>query len=414
MRAGAAITAITVLIVSFQPTPEASAANKVSSVESLLDRRAKAVQAHDKPAFMATVDGSRSEFAEAQSKWFDGFSGLAFTGYNLHLQLEKSPELTRKKDRERYKAAVLVADVEERFVLDGYDDSPTVNDLFLTFVEKSGGWLVASDTDTEDLGILTNRGLWEFGSIQTSKSEHFLLVFHPDQARFSAELLDRAEEALPGVARAWDRPWNQKVPVLVPSDEKELKRLLGVAFDVSNFVAFASASLETSAAVDWRLVGLRIYLNRGNFLSHSPASRQSIFAHELTHVATRSATGPFIPVWVEEGIAQLSETADTRVLDGRIRAGQFSGKLPEDWEFLTGGGTSIFLAYQKALSAMRYMRDRYGLSTVDKFYEELGAPKYELGSASFHVGKAISKTLGISLDQFEREWAADARKRAGA
>ncbi|MCA1840568.1 MAG: hypothetical protein LC723_09600 [Actinobacteria bacterium] len=420
-KASLRITSIAIVTVLLGSLPSVSAVAGTStsvsdeaSVQAMLGERSKAVSMKDRQGFMNTVDSSQSDFAQSQSRWFDGITALPITGYSLHLQLDRAPELTRDKQRRAYKTKVLVADVEERFTITGYDQEPTNNDLILTFVKRGASWKVASDSDTEDLGILTNRSLWEFGQVQTRQSQHFMLLFHPDQAKFAADLLDKAEAALPDVAKAWNRQWSQKVPVIVPSSDEELKRLLGATFDVSNFVAFATASLELDAADSpWKLVGRRIFLNRSNFISHSASSRRSIFAHELTHVAARSASGPFIPTWVEEGLAQLSEGATTDLFVSQVKAGRFSGQLPEDWQFTTGTGTSIFLSYQASLSAMRYMRSRFGEEAPDRLYAELGGPKFDVGTQTFHVDLAMQKTFAESFDQFQSDWAADVKKQAG-
>lgn len=382
----------------------------------MLDRRSDAVARHDKNAFMATVDPPAADFRTRQSGWFDRFTALQISGYQLKLNLQDVPELTRKRDQEAYKAPVMVAGVDERYRLGDFDTKPALDTLFLTFVQRAGGWVVASDTAVEDLGLLSSRLPWDFGPVRLTSSDHFVLFAHPDQADFAKDLLPLAEASLPEVARVWSQPWHQKVPIFLPSTAGELDRMLGETVDVSNFVAFASYEVDHSGDQDFSVVGHRIFLNRPNFSRHSEQSRRNIFAHELLHVATSEYSGPFVPLWVEEGIAQIAESkghGSVAGLNNVIKAKRFDQKLPDDLEFISGSGGAIFLSYQEALSALEYMESHYGIAKVDAFYQTLGAGRIEPGTARYHMEKVLHDTLGVSFDQFQSDWASYAVAHAG-
>lgn len=382
-----------------EPIPEALGA--------LLEGRAAAVRAHDKDAFLDTIDQAATGFREAQANWFDRVVALPLSDYSMKPTLDEEGEFTRKRDVDRYGAPTVVSGVEERYRIEGYDERPTLNLLVYSFVRRGPRWLVASDSDLDDLGLFSARQPWDFGPVEIKKSDHFLLVVHPEEARFAPELLRLAEDALADVDRAWLRPWSRRVPIFVPSTKRELERLLGATFDVGNFVAFAVSSADTSEGFE--IVGSRIILNRTNFLRHSPSGRRAILAHELLHVATRGAAGPFISAWVEEGLAQLTESAgrpDTRFFRERVRAGKFDRRVPEDLEFLSGSGDDIFATYQEALSAMAYLVQRFGLERVGRFYEGYGSARVEPGTPRYHADRAMREVLGISFADLERDWAA--------
>jgi hypothetical protein len=382
-----------------------------AEIRSLLERRAAAVNARDREAFLATIDQGAVEFAEAQAAWFDRLGTLPILDYSLESEIESPGELTRAADRNRYGSAVVVAPVQERFRMQGFDDRPAVNDHYYTFVKRAEGWRIASDSDLSDLGFMSARQPWDFGPVQLFSSDHFLLVVHPEEARFAPELLRLAEEALPWVDQVWRRPWPRRVPIFVPSSREELEGLLNATFDVSNFVAFVLATLDREAG--WRFSGARIILNRANFLRHPPSVRREILAHELAHVATREASGPFIPIVVEEALAELaSGSLDVSFLEARARSGTFDRKLPDDLEFLSGDGRAIYLSYQEALSVALFVRDRFGVEALSRLYEALGAPRVEAGTRRHHLDRALAGALGISLTDFEREWAAYVMDRA--
>lgn len=382
-------------------------------IQALLEERAAAVGARDAAAFLQTVDPEAGAFRQAQSAWFERQGELPIAGYSLRLRLDRLGELTRERDRARYGVPVVVASVEERFAIEGFDERPASNDLFYTFVLRDGRWAIASDADLDDLGLFTTRQPWDFGPIDVRSSDHFLMVVHPDKAAEAPDLLRQAEEALADVDRVWRRPWSKRVPIFVPSTKRELEKMLAATFDVTNFVAFAVASVEREGG--FAFTGNRIVLNPDNFLRRTPSSRHQILAHELFHVATRGAGGPFVANFVEEGFAELAGPAGgggTAFLDGRIRAGRFDRKLPQDLDFTSGDGSEIFLAYQKALSAFSYLRQRYGIEAVNRFYETFGAARVEPGTSRYHLDRSLQEAFGVSTADFERDWASWAVARA--
>jgi hypothetical protein len=392
----------------------AATPSRAEQIQQMLDRRSDAVARHDKNGFMATVDPQAIDFRTRQSDWFDRFAALQISGYKLKLNLDDAPELTRKRDAAAYKAPVMVAAVEERYHLGDFDEKPALDMLFLTFVQRAGGWVVASDTGVEDLGLLSARLPWDFGPVQLTSSDHFVLFAHPDQADFAKDLLPLAEASLPEVARVWSRPWHQRVPIFLPSTAAELDRMLGETVDVSNFVAFAS--YEVDRAASFEVVGHRIYLNRPNFSRHNDQSRRNIFAHELLHVATSEYSGPFVPLWVEEGIAQTAESkghGSVAGLNNVIKAKRFDNKLPDDLEFISGSSSSIFLSYQEALSAFEYMEGHYGIAKAGDLYQTLGAGRIEPGTARYHMEQALHATLDVSFEQLQSDWASYAAAHAG-
>ncbi|MEO7804084.1 MAG: hypothetical protein ABIS18_06790 [Actinomycetota bacterium] len=399
------IAILAVLILASPAAPASATPYPAEEIQVLLDRMAGAVRAKDKTQFLAALDDADHDFVARQTAWFEGMSLLPVKDFVLELELLQAPEFTRQRDRDKYKVPVMVAAVEARFRLDGYDPRPAILDHVFTFVYRTDRWLVATDSGLEDLGIITDHSLWEFGAIELKKSEHFLFIYHPAQAAFADELVAAAEASLAAVSQAWKPNWNMQIPVFVPSNQTEVTKMIGDIFDVSYFVAFASASLDRETESGWELVGNRVTINPSRFLAGSQATRQDIFSHELVHIATRGASGPFVPTFVEEGIAQISERRSLNVLNRRIRSGKFDRRLPEDFEFLTGNASDIFNSYQEAFSAMSFMKQTFGIDKLDAFYQALGKPRIEPGTSRYHTNLALTQTLGISLVDFESRWA---------
>lgn len=381
----------------------ARAQEPLQEIAALLDARARAMREGDRAAWMAPVARDDPAFVRRQGFLFDGFQELGLADFRLDLGTTW-PELTGERERRAYRDQVKVLHVEERSRIKGYDRQPSLEDQYLTFVRRGGRWLLASDSDLGDLGIMSGRRLWENGPIATRRSEHFLFVSHPGLASSADPVLEAAERALRRVERAWPLPWRRKVMILAPSSTGELERMIQATFDLDVFVAFAASGVDRTT--DWDLVGHRIMLNRETFEGRSDASNEEILTHELLHIATREDAGPMTPIFVEEGVAEwVTGGSSTSLLASQVQAGDFDRRLPFDHEFTVGSGTEIVAAYQESTAAITFAAQEYGGRSVAAFYRTLGEPRRVAGTWRYHADRAMREAFGVGYRRFEKAWA---------
>jgi len=343
---------------------------------------------------------------------------LPLQSYSLTADWERAGDLARAEDVNAHPAAerVSIPITEERLRIRRFDATDAVEDLFLTFVYRDGAWYVAADDDLTDLGLQSARHLWDFGPLYSVRSRHFLLFGHPcgdpgapkqDCESLSKDFLRLAEQALERVDNYWTKIWPNKVVVLVPGTARELTRMLQLTFDVSNFVAFAYSSVDDTKGIDY--TAPRIVFNHRSLTTRSESSVLGILAHELLHVATRYSSGPFVPTFIEEGLADyVGEDADINALaflSSEIRAGFFDRVLPKDFEFTIGSGTEIFRSYQESHSAVRFFVQRWGLDRFVRLYLNLGRRDVRAGTARYHLHDAMKDVIGIGLKRFQALWA---------
>ena len=379
----------------------------------MLDRRATALRDGDFGAFMDTIR-SNQQFRERQRLLFEGFQSVPLGDYELVANWERYGDLTRRQDEKRYFDSddVAVVLVEERYRIKGFDEEAAAEDAYLTFVKDDGEWLIADDNDLDELGLFTVRHPWEFGSVDVERTGRFLVISRRDAdgdcASVPAGLTERARAGMDRVESYWTKRWHKRVVLIIPCNGRELQRMLQATFDPSQFVAFAYSTIDTSDDYDY--TGHRVIVNPPVFAGRPSEQTLTIMAHELLHVASRAVSGPFVPLFIDEGIADLVGYGETdRALvffDAAVAAGGFDGQLPEDFQFSTGTGSEIFLSYQKSQSAMRYFVQRFGLEALGRFYEDLGGRKFVPGLARWQLDDALLDTVDISLDRFERDWAA--------
>jgi hypothetical protein len=403
------LAVLATVALAFQLTAPAEGTKETgpfAEIQALLDQRAAALRRGDREAFLGTVDRADPAFLRRQAQLFDGFRRLGLSEYRLTVDGRLWPELTTEREVARYgsSAQPTVLHVEERYALSGYDEQPALEDQFLTFVRRPAGWRLASDSDLDDLTLFSGRKLWEFGPVVARGSEHFLYLSHPDLVGAASTVLNAAEESLDAISADWPLEWNEKVVIVAPSTTKELGRLIQATFDLDVFVAFAASGLDR--ARNWDLVGHRILLNWPNFSLYDDLTRRSVLTHELLHIATREYSGPMVPVFVEEGVAEWITGHDSAsVLTGYVQNGLFDRSLPLDHEFISGSDAVILSAYQESSAAVRYAAEQFGDDAIPEFYRELGSVRRSSGTWRYHVGRAMGKAFGVGFDEFQRRWA---------
>jgi hypothetical protein len=382
-----------------------------AEIRALLDHRAAAVVAGDEDAFLATVSTTSGDFYKRQRRLFERMETLPIGSYSLEADWARYGDLTRPSDRARHPEAadVTIPVTEERYTLEGFDRAPAAEDLFYTFAEIDGDWLIAGDTDLDDIKLFSARHPWDFHSQRVTERGRFLLM-EPVCARCPSappNALGLARSAMQRVNGYWSLPWHKRVPVVIPASASDLKRMLQATFDVGNFVAFAYSTVEVEEGIDY--TGHRIILNPDAFVGRSSASTLEILAHELLHVAGRYRSGPFVPTFVEEGIAEnvgRDQRPDALAFfDLDVATGVFDGRLPEEYQFSTGSSSEIFRSYQKSYSAIRFFINRWGMRLFQRFYTRLGRPDIDPGTVGYHVDRAMTRSIGMTLDEFERAWA---------
>ena len=360
---------------------------------------------------MATIAPGADDFRERQSKLFAQMAPIPLASYELRAAWERYADLVRASDERSYPHAdeVSIPVTEERYRIEGIDRTPAVEDMYYTFVKTKGSWYIADDTDLDDLTLYSTRHLWDFGSIEIIQSPEFVLYSHPCEGTElcgSERLLTVAGGGLDRLGKYWNEV-PPHVLILVPGDQQELERMIQATFDLENFVAFAYSTVDLTKGVEY--TGHRIMLNPPAFGGRSTSGSTSILAHELLHVATRSSSGPFVPVFVEEGFAEYvgydADPGSLAFLNSEIAAGTFDAQVPEDFQFTIGSGTDIYRSYQKSESAITFFIQKWGLDRFRRFYRSLGAVKIEPGTARYWLDAKLRKAIGVGARGFEKAWA---------
>lgn len=401
-RGAAVLLALATLAPLPAPPAAADRSDDRAAIQELLDRRAEAVLARDRDAFMATTASLLRPFQRRQARLFDHLKAVPLESYALKARWEAYGDLVRPSDEARYEGAedVAIPLTEESYRIAGFDRRAAIEDLYYTFVKRDGRWLIGNDEDLDELGLLSARHLWDVAPLYQRRTQHFLL-FGQRCGRspcdtIHATVLAAAEDALGRVDVYWRPRWARRLVILLPTSPRDLARMLQAAFDVSEFVAFAYSTID--ARRDQRFTGERIIFNPAAFAGRSRSAIDTVLAHELLHVATRRSSGPLVPIFVEEGFAEY-------VAYGGASPSVGDPSIPADHEFVTGSPSEIYGAYKRAQSAVAFFIDRWGLEALTNFYLKLGAAHTGPGTARYHLDRAFKRTIGMGARAFEDAWA---------
>ena len=406
-RLGSWVLAVLVLTTSFAFPAQADEEPDVAgSVQRLLDERVDAIRSGDRPAFLKTIDPQTTpEFRQAQVNAFDGLSGPSVVNVSLKARINESGDLAEGLGlAERYGAdSAFLPETRLSYRFEGYDEVPAVDSLWFTYVQRGGQWFVASDADAELIGLRSDRELWDFGPVEVTKSEHFIVLSSgvdggPQVSQRAQTISATAERAFDTFDAQWAQPWSRRIPLVVPASSEQTATLLRSELQVENFVAFVAYTPLRDDG--WRISAPRIYAQDVNLSVRSEAGQVSDFVHELTHAATAELSGPNVPTWMQEGLAEWVRSGRPNV-EPPVGAGY---KLPIGTDFSQGDGASIRLAYAKSLSATAYLARTYGSDAPLRLFTAVGEKRTAPGSPSFVVDAAFRDLFGTGLSEFESAW----------
>ncbi|MCW2607002.1 MAG: hypothetical protein JWO60_1695, partial [Frankiales bacterium] len=381
-----------------------------AGVRALLQARAAAVQDRDRAAWLATVDPAQPAFRARQAALFDALAGVPLQEWEYVLDPDTEQPADPALDR-RYGRGWWAPSVALHYRLTGYDDGPAVQQQALTLVLRGGRWLVAADDDFAAAGQRTARGLWDVGPVVAVAEPRVLVLGHPGDEALLREVAAAVQEAVPRVTGFWGEDWAQRVVVLVPGDAQELRTLVPDG-DLTQIAALATTEAGAGPGAP---VGDRVVVNPGTFRRLGAVGRRVVLTHEVTHVATRAATGSAVPAWLVEGLADhvgyLGAEVPLRVaardLRAAVRRGRVPDTLPPDSAF-DGSSADLGQAYEQAWLAVDLLVQRYGDERVVAFYRAVGRAH---GSAE--VADAFATHLGTTEQELTQAWRASLDARLG-
>ena len=388
------------------------AVEREQALRTLLEARGEAVLHHDRAAFLATVDPAAKAFRARQGALLDALTRLPLSSWTYAAEPSAEPLRTAELDRRR--GTWWGQNVSLRYQLAGFDAEPALRRQYLTFVRRSGRWYVAADDEFAALGLTTERDLWDDGPVVLARRPGVLVLGHPGAASRLAALARDTERAIHRVTEVWGTGWSQRVVVVVPAAQAELARLVPHTGDLSQIAALATAGLE-HPGTGYHPVGDRILVNPPVFARLGDLGRRVVLAHEVTHVASRAASGASVPTWLVEGLADYVGYGDVdvplsvsaRELQVDVRAGRVPRHLPTEAAY-AGADLRLAQAYEQSWRAVSLIAERYGQARMLQLYRDVGRD-----DRPGALARALRRDLHLSLTQLTAAWREQLRRELG-
>ncbi|WP_344001139.1 hypothetical protein [Streptomyces thermocarboxydovorans] len=379
---GASVVALCLLLVALVACggpPVADSAR--AEVQSLLDRRARAVLDRDPVAYARTGDRTG----------YDRLSAVPLADWSYRVTAVRRTGDT----------ATAQADLSYR--VRGHDHAPVTTVRTLRLSRGAGDrWRVDSDRPARKAG----QQLWDQGTVRVARGARSLVlgVGRPaDQLRDYAESADRA---VPAVSDAWGRPWPRRVVVLVP---ESLQGMAGLLNSPASSYRGIAAVTTGETGTGRRAPADRIIVNPDAFGLLGDSSRRVVLTHETTHVATRTHTTAATPLWLSEGFAdwvgyrsgERTPAEAAPELAYAAGRGDLPTALPDDEDFgFSGDADRLARAYESGWLACRLIADRWGEDRLGEFYRAVGAHGQREGA----VESAMKTVLGTTREAFTAQW----------
>lgn len=379
-----------------------------AAVRDLLARRAKAVRAGNRRAFLDTVVTGNPRFRARQRQLFDNLTRLPLSAWSYEI----SPEPAKSPPRqERTSANVWTPRLVLKYRFAGFDRKAVTATRYLTMAYGPRGWRVA------DLAKGSARRIWDLGKVTVLRQGPALVVGVGAPRRQLRQVARHVDRAVPVVSRIWGRDWSQRAVVLVPGTQQQADALSPDRQSLDQITAVATVA-SGPGGVPPPGSGDRVIINPPNFVELSSLGRGVVLRHELTHVATRAATDEAVPMWLVEGFADyigyqgvdLAPSEIAREMDASLRNGNMPRQLPLRKDF-AGSAKHLTRAYEAAWLACELIAKRYGEGDLVRLYRRLGsAPDARPQRAR---RKGMRSVLGTTSGKFVATWRTYVRSTLG-
>jgi hypothetical protein len=186
--------------------------------------------------------------------------------------------------------------------------------------------------------------------------------------------------------------------MIIPTTTDELGGIVHDTANLADFVAFVSSGIDETTG--WEPGAPRVYIHLDHFRLYNRVGQVGILAHEFNHAITRPLTGPHIPTWIDEGMANVSGGLPAF----NAKSGPLPTAFPTDDQFVTGSLDDIVRNYDQAQVAIQVLVNEKGRDALARFYDELGSERIVPGTDQYYLSLVAKQALGWTIDQWVAEW----------
>ena len=390
-----------------------------AQVSASLARHAHGVLTHDRADFLAAVDGGTkvADFRDDQLAEYDNLVTVPLASWSYGLGPAVTDRVAQQAARTKYGPSARIVRLTLRYAVRGVDPVPVEHDLWWTFVRSGGQARAVADDSLATAGGVSWSGPWDFGPMTTVTGRSSVVFGRADQTASLQAVARAVDTAIPTVTSVWGTGWTRRVAVVVSPSPSALTAALGgsdsepATTDIAALAVSAGSDPLTGKPLEQRLV-----IDPTRYAKLSAIGRRITLTHEITHLASATATTEAMPRWVVEGFADYvgnlgtGQTVDTVAaeLRAQVRAGRLPTALPDDDTVDTSSTAAS--AYEQSWLACRLIAAKAGQAGLVRFYRLVGASP---DSSAVAVAAGLKAVLGESVATFTARWRAYLRSRLG-
>lgn len=393
-------------------TPPASISD--AELTQLVADRSKALQSHDRQAFLAEVDAGHAAVVAQQGRLFDNLQKIHFTSedYVLHLSSTSESTFTSRAN------ATVDVDFEHRIA--GVDLAPVVERYRWT-VQRSGPGgalritaVAGSPSSSSWQAAYYYPAPWDaVPNLTVITRQHVLLMADSTSASYAAHTADAAEQAAefdlshwsggPGTAPGFS--------VFFTSDQGLYRTLYGSSgrgWDVGVTIPIPAAGANPAEKFPTSRIVMDTTVDKNGTDDVTITMR-----HEMTHAMVfpleAMSGGGQDDDWLVEGFAEwmgYRVYSDSLMLQAIADSGEVPHSapthLPTDDEVYASDAKTAEKSYTLAQLAIMYVASKYGPDKVDRFVVSV----YKNEGSATAVDDAMRDVLGTTTAAFTQGWAA--------
>ena len=390
-----------------------------AQVRTALAEHARGVLTHNRRDFLASVaDGTQAtDFRDDQLAEYDNLVTVPLAAWSYTIGATITDRSAQATARKTYGSSARIVRVELHYRIRGVDTVSVDHSLWWTFVRRGGrAQVVTADSLAREGGVSWS-GPWDFGPMTTVTGRSSVVFGRADQTAALQAIAGAVDTAVPVVTSVWGSSWNRRIAVIVAPSSAALTAALGSSS--SDGSTSGIAALTVSAGSD-PLTGTpleqRLVIDPTAYEKLSAVGRRITVTHELTHLASATATTEAIPRWLVEGFAEYVGNLGTgqpvstaaAELRAQIRAGTVPATLPGDDTVDTSSTAAS--AYEQAWLACRLVVSKVGQSGLVRLYRTVGASP---DSSDVALASGLKAVLGESVATFTAQWRAYLRSQLG-
>ncbi|MFI6826198.1 hypothetical protein ACIBG5_03775 [Kribbella sp. NPDC050241] len=384
-------------------TAAATAARRVA-VDTILLRRAQAVQTVNEALFLQDLDPTNTKLRAAQKVLFANLVEIGFEELGYSQAEERFDQsAVRAHGGTTYLVRVLM-----RYQIPNVDVTPVTTELGYTFVARGGHWVLTDDDDLDkDLGPGAHKEAWDLGRIEVLRSPRVMVVVEKADAQRGHSIAAEASEAIGEVTSYWPRAWRGSVFVIA-LDETDVRDARFADEDIESAASAGTtfSSLPGQDTADGTVAGSYIVINP----NERDRVDEILLSHEITHVATADLGG-YEPLWLAEGAAEYVSWRGIEAISGPGEVGKWEQEviddampaltaLPSDAGFYQNSAD----VYGVSWLAVRFLVQRIGLAKVEELYEDMakhGTDQASRDRILLSRSGLTEATLWVALQDYE-------------